>query len=408
MIQGTTSSGLRYFIKHADGKAACAAISIKCGTREEGDLPEGIAHFVEHCIFKGTKHRSANNISTCLDKLGGELNAYTTKEEIVLHATVLKEDLNKAINLLLEIATQATFPEDEIEIEKGVVLDEIISYKDSPSEDIYDTFESRFFEGHPLGKLTLGTIDSIKKASRTDLVQYYDSHFTPSNMVLSVVADIDEKLYVNKIVSLCEKQLKSATHIDEVRKSIDIIPRTFNTIEEKSNHEANLVIGALAPSLYDGNDRLCCILLCNILGGPASNSMLNSILREKHGWVYSAECNYSQYSDAGLVTISIGCDKENLSRCTRAIFSIIKKLQNKPLSDTALKAAKKQLFGQLAISSDSKESQALSAGKSILAFGKVYTDEENIKLINNLTAEDLQKLSQSLWTKGNYSQLLYI
>ncbi|HCY73674.1 MAG TPA: hypothetical protein DHU75_06195 [Rikenellaceae bacterium] len=407
MIQGITSSGLRYFVKHADGKAACAAISIKCGTREEGSLPEGIAHLVEHCIFKGTKHRSANNISTCLDKLGGELNAYTTKEEIVLHATVLKEDLDKAIKLLLEIATQATFPEDEIEIEKGVVLDEIISYKDSPAEDIYDTFESLFFEGYPLGKLTLGTIESIKKAGRTDLIQYYNSHFVPTNMVLSIVADIDEKLYAKKVVSLCEKRLTETTCTQSAENTTSIKPHTFNATEKKSNHEANLVIGALAPSLYD-NNRLCCVLLCNILGGPASNSMLNSILREKHGWVYSAECNYSQYSDAGLVTISIGCDKENISRCTRAIFSIIKRLQNKPLSDTALKTAKKQLFGQLAISSDSKESQALSAGKSILAFGKVFTDKENIKLINDISSEDLQRLAQSLWAEGNYSQLLYI
>ena len=157
MIQGKSISGLSYAIKKTSGKAACCAISINCGTRAEGYLPEGIAHFVEHCVFKGTEKHSARSISQLLDKLGGELNAYTTKEEIVLHATVLKEDIYKAISLLLEIATQATFPEDEIQTEKGVVIDEIISYLDSPSEDIYDNFESRFFEGHPLGRLTLGT-----------------------------------------------------------------------------------------------------------------------------------------------------------------------------------------------------------------------------------------------------------
>ena len=205
MIQGKSISGLSYAIKKTSGKAACCAISINCGTRAEGDLPEGIAHFVEYCVFKGTEKHSARSISQLLDKLGGELNAYTTKEEIVLHATVLKEDIYKAISLLLEIATQATFPEDEIQTEKGVVIDEIISYLDSPSEDIYDNFESRFFEGHPLGRLTLGTEESIKGARRQDLVDYYETYFTPSRMVLSVVADIEEKKMEKKVCSLIRK-----------------------------------------------------------------------------------------------------------------------------------------------------------------------------------------------------------
>lgn len=409
MIQGKSISGLSYAIKKTSGKAACCAISINCGTRAEGDLPEGIAHFVEHCVFKGTDKHSARSISQILDKLGGELNAYTTKEEIVLHATVLKEDIYKAISLLLEIATQATFPEDEIQTEKGVVIDEIISYLDSPSEDIYDNFESRFFEGHPLGRLTLGTEESIKGARRQDLVDYYRTYFTPSRMVLSVVADIDEKKMEKKVCSLIGKYC-TASKPDSSEESLCTYPSPnfFSIREDKDNHEANLIIGSLAPSLYDENERICCVLLANILGGPAGNSLLNAELREKHGWVYAAECNYTQYKDAGLVTISVGCDKDNLTKCIKAISKILDKLKESPMSEKAMKEAKKQLSGQLAISSDSKESQALSMGKSMLAYGRVASDDEHLKRINAISPEDIRQMAQRLWEEGHYSQLLYL
>ena len=183
---------MQYAVKGSNGKVGYCSLSIKCGTRAEGDLPEGTAHFVEHTIFKGTKRLSAARINSYLDRLGGELNAYTTKEEIVLHATVLREDIWKAVGLLLEIATEATFPEHEVETERGVILDEIISYKDSPSEDIFDNFESRFFAGSPLGRLTLGTLESVGKATVEDLKTYYRRNFIPRNMALCIVASGDE------------------------------------------------------------------------------------------------------------------------------------------------------------------------------------------------------------------------
>ena len=380
MRSGRSESGLQYAVKSSASKVGYCSLSIKCGTRAEGELPEGTAHFVEHTIFKGTRRFSAARINSYLDRLGGELNAYTTKEEIVLHATVLREDIWKAVGLLLEIATEATFPEHEVETERGVVLDEIISYKDSPSEDIFDTFESRFFEGSPLGRLTLGTVGSVSAATVDDLKTYYRRNFIPSNMALCIVASGDEEKLEKQMLALAGKYIMPGEDQMVIPgEDQTVIPgedrvsssRLFDITEDKNNHEVNVVIGAEAPSLYGEKKRIAAVLLANILGGPASNSLLGAELREKHGWVYAIECGYSQYSDTGLMTVSLGCDKSNLKKCLKAVDRILSKVRETEMSPAALKAAKKQLLGQLAISSDSGETQCLSMGKSLLAFGKI-------------------------------------
>lgn len=406
MIYSQTPSGLSYAVKRSTGRVAYCSLSIKSGTRAEGNCLEGTAHFVEHTIFKGTQKRSAKNINSVLDKVGGDLNAYTTKEEIVLHATVLKEDMKKAVDLLLELATQATFPQTEIETEKGVVIDEIIFYRDSPSDDIMDSFESRFFAGHSLGRLTLGTEDSVRSITREDLLDYYHRNFIPQNMVLSIVADEEESRLEKLALSLCNKYCPEAVQ-QNMEPELAPVPSVFAIREDKRNHEANLVLGVEAPSLYDGKKRLTAVLLCNILGGPAGNSLLNAELREKHGWVYAADCNYSQYRDSGLMTISIGCDKENLTNCLKAIARILDKLKCTALSESALKAAKKQLFGQLAISSDSRENQCLSMGKSGLAFGRIISDKESSAIIEAITPEDLRALASEIWADDRVSELIY-
>lgn len=407
MRSGRTDYGLRYAVKRSASKVGYCSLGVRCGTRAEADLPEGIAHLVEHTIFKGTRSKSAARINSYLDRLGGELNAYTTKEEIVLHSTVLKEDIWKACGLLLDIATSATFPAHEVETEKGVVLDEIISYKDSPSEDIFDCFESSFFGSHPLGRLTLGTRESVSSTGPEELREYYRRCFVPSAMALCIVANEDEAVLEQKALKLCEAAFAGISGEGGFELSTPQV-HIFSRTEERDNHEANAVIGALAPSLYEEKERLAAVLLSNILGGPASNSLLGAELREKHGWVYAVECGYTQYSDAGLMSISIGCERDNLDRCLRTTRRIVDRMCAVPLGEARLKACKKQLLGQLAISSDSGENQCLSMGKSLLAFGRIAPDAETLDAIHSISAEQLRAMAERVFGEGKTSELIFI
>ncbi|MDI9551388.1 MAG: insulinase family protein [Bacteroidales bacterium] len=411
MISGKAACGLQYAVKKSGSAVGYCALSIQCGTRDEGDFPSGIAHFTEHTLFKGTARRSARVINGYLDRLGGELNAYTTKEEIVLHATVLKEDLGKALGLLLQLATEPVFPEDEIQTEKGVVLDEIASYKDSPGDEIYDRFEEMIFAGHPLGRPILGTASSVRKITGENLRAFVRNRFTPDKMALSVVADIEETILEKKLLRLVENIFDgasgTASSIPSTTYSVPVVT-PFSRRIEKRNHEVNAVLGNLAPSLYDGKDRMTAILLSNILGGPASNSMLNDLLRERNGWVYSVESAYTQYTDTGILAINFGCDRPNLEKCLKGIWTCIGKLQSRPLPESRLKAAKKQLFGQLAISSDNGETQCLSMGKSLLAFGKVIPEAESMAEISAITSADLQALACRLFDPETTSQLIFL
>lgn len=433
MISGKAGCGMQYAVRKGGSAVGYCALSIRCGTRDEEGFHGGIAHFVEHTIFKGTQHRSASVINGYLDRLGGELNAFTTKEEIVFHATVLKEDLGKAAALLLELATQATFPEHEIQTEKGVVIDEINSYKDNPSEDIYDRFEEMLFEGHPLSGAILGTAASVRKITREELLKFVREKFLPERMAFTIVADIEEKKMEKDVLRLAERFFGDC-HVPQglaMTCGEDAVTRDgngedavthggggedgkgpeavqFDKTLNKRNHQANCVIGGLAPSLYQERERLATVLLCNILGGPASNSILNSILREKNGWVYGVECSYTQYADTGIATICLGCDKDNLDKCLRAIDKELAKLQAEPLSERRLKAAKKQLLGQLAISGDNGETQCLSMGKGLLAYGKVSSGKENRSLVEAVTAEDIREMACRIFSRENLSRLIYI
>ena len=417
MISGKADCGLRYAVKKSGSAVGYCALSIKCGTRDEEGYPSGIAHFVEHTIFKGTSRRSASVINGYLDRLGGELNAFTTKEEIVIHATVLKEDLAKAASLLFELATSPTFPEHEINTEKGVVIDEIHTYKDTPSEDIYDRFEEMIFEGHPLSGPILGTVKSVKKITGSELQRFVREKFVPCRMAFTIVADIDEKRMEKDILKLAGRYFGETSESDCAPDCIEghscrnfSIPAAlpFSKTLNKRNHQANCVLGSLAPSLYQERERLATILLCNILGGPATNSILNSILREKNGWVYGVECGYTQFADTGLVAISLGCDKGNLDKCLNAIDKIICKIQDEPLSERKLKAAKKQLLGQLAISGDNGETQCLSMGKSLLAYGEITEGKHTRTLIEKISSEDVMEMARTIFNPDRLSRLIYI
>ena len=387
------------------------ALSIRCGTRDEGEFPQGIAHFTEHTIFRGTRKRSAAAIASYLDRLGGELNAYTTKEEIVIHATVLKEDLPKAIGLLLELATEASFPEREVETERGVVIDEIISYKDSPSEDVYDRFEEALFAGHPLCRPILGTAASVRKITPADLHRFRAAFFRPERMALTVVSPLEEPRMEKDVKRLTEKYFPAfgtGNATPEAGNGESRAPAAppFDRTVNKRNHEVNAVIGGRAPSLYEPKDRITAVLLTNILGGPASNSLLNSELREKKGWVYGIECSYTQYADTGIMAITFGCDKPNLDACLRAIDRILGRLKDRPLSERRLKAAKRQLAAQLAVGSESGEARCLSMGKSLLAFGRISTGAENRAAIDAVTAEYIRRMAGRVF--GAPSRLIYL
>ena len=410
MISGTAECGLQYAVKKSGSSVAYCALSIKCGTRDELGYHSGLAHFVEHTLFKGTERRSASVINGYLDRLGGELNAFTTKEEIVFHATVLKEDLHKAASLLFELATSPTFPQHEIETEKGVVIDEIHSYKDSPSEDIFDKFEEMVFAGHPLSSNILGTVASVKKINRDELLKFVKEKFRPEKMAFSIVADIDEKKLEKEAQKLCKQYFAECPaaepHSEPQKVEHTYVP--FDKTLSKRNHQANCIIGGPAPSLYQERERLATVLLCNILGGPANNAILNSVLREKNGWVYGVECSYTQFADAGLVAVSLGCDKSNLDKCVEAIYKELRKLQATPLSDRKLKAAKKQLLGQIAISGDNGETQCLSMGKSLLAYGRISGGKETRDLVEKISAADIQEMANTVFNIQTLSKLVYI
>ena len=410
MISGRADCGIRYAVKRSGSAVAYCSLGIACGTRYEQGFHSGIAHFTEHTLFKGTEHKSSSVINGYLDRLGGELNAYTTKEEIVLHATILKEDLSKASSLLMEIATEATFPDNEVNTERGVVIDEIKSYKDSPSEDVYDRFEEKLFRGHSLSMPILGTPQSVRATSAEELRRFYKEKFVPGSMVFTIVADIDEKRMEADLLRTFNKFFSGSGMVsgELTRPESITLDNVFDEAINKRNHEANAVIGGYAPSLYEERERIATSLMSNILGGPAMNSILNDILREKHGWVYGVESSYTQYSDTGIMAISLGCERENTEKCIDAVRREISKLQDNALTDRKLRAAKKQFLGQIAISSDNGESQCLSMGKSLLAYGKVASAEEIKREIEAVSADMIRDMACRIFAPDRTSSLIML
>lgn len=410
MISGRADCGIRYAVKRSGSAVAYCSLGIACGTRYEQGFHSGIAHFTEHTLFKGTEHKSSSVINGYLDRLGGELNAYTTKEEIVLHATILKEDLSKASSLLMEIATKATFPDNEVNTERGVVIDEIKSYKDSPSEDVYDRFEEKLFRGHSLSMPILGTPQSVRATSAEELRRFYKEKFVPGSMVFTIVADIDEKRMETDLLRTFDKFFSGSGMVsgEMTRPESITLDNVFDEVINKRNHEANAVIGGYAPSLYEEKERIATSLMSNILGGPAMNSTLNDILREKHGWVYGVESSYTQYSDTGIMAISLGCERENTEKCIDAVRREISKLQDNALTDRKLRAAKKQFLGQIAISSDNGEAQCLSMGKSLLAYGRVASAEEIKREIEAVSADMIRDMACRIFAPDRTSCLILL
>lgn len=405
--------GLQFALKKSNSRVAYCALSIKSGTRNEPDEFSGLAHFTEHMIFKGTSHRTSNSINNRLEKLGGELNAYTTKEETVVYSTTLREDLPKAVDLLFELVFDSVFPPKELQKERSVVIDEINMYKDSPSEYIFDDFEEFLFGHHPLSKSILGSSKSLGKITSETLHDYVKANFTPQNITFSIVADISSDKAEKLVAKTIHKYIPSAEAVQTpVRHPVTFGKESlaagcvFTKEASKKNHQVNCIIGTSAYSLYD-EKRIALILLTNILGGPSSNSILNQVLREKGAMVYTVEASFNQYSDTGVVTIYFGCDKENLNRCVDLVHREIAKLRSHTVSDSVLKGAKKQLLGQIAVSSDNGENQCLTMGKSLLAFGEILPDEVVRKKIEAVTCDELFAVANEIFAEKRLSTLIY-
>ena len=419
---------MKFSFKRVSSPVAVCAVSTMVGTRNEEPAYNGLAHLNEHMLFKGTEKRGAASINNLLENVGGELNAYTTKEETVVHATVLKEDLRRAVELLLELLFTSTYPDKELLKEREVVYEEIISYKDSPADSIYEDFECRLFEGHPLQYPILGTRKTLSKIDSSTLKEYLHKWFIPDNMAISVVADMEESQVV-KIVERALRKYCPGQHCDIIREStpqplvagtaggctaegeaapLDWTPVPPFRIEiNKKHHQAHCIIGTRAYSYTQERERLALALLANILGGPAMNARLNTVLREKNALVYTVEACFNPYSDTGLFTIYFGCDKPLVERSLRLVRKELDRVIEAPLSSRALANAKKQLLGQLAIASDNSEAQCLSMGKSMMIFGYIEPMETTRAKIESLTAAELQRVAQEILAWDNLSILIY-
>lgn len=405
-------SGIKSVFKKINSPVAYCALTIKTGTRNESADLNGISHLTEHMLFKGTTKRGARAVNNFLERLGGELNAYTTKEETVIHATVLKEDISKAVELLSDLAFHSLYPEKELVKEKDIVLEEISSYKDTPFEQIFDDFDEFIFKKHPLAMPILGRPKSIKNITSEHIKEYTKRFYRPSNMCFSIVADITQ----SRAESLVDRYfVKNGADFqspsDQYDSSINNERVELSSVGEfkrlpKKTHQSHSIVGALAYSMYD-KKRLPLALLTNILGGPALNSKLNHELREKHGLVYTVDASYTPYTDTGLFAIYFGTDRNSVEKSIDIINRELTLLKNRPLTDNVLNSYKKQLLGQLAISSDNAESQCLAMGKSLLFHNRVEPIELLRERILKLDANLLQEVANEIFDLDRIHTYIY-
>ena len=397
------SNGIKVVYLKRDAYVAHLGVMIHAGSRFEKPDEQGLAHFIEHCIFKGTKKRTSFDVFSDLDRVGGELNAYTNKEEISVHASFRKAHFSIAAELIGDILQNATFPEKELKKEKDVILDEIMSYLDSPIERIHDEFEAHLYEGHSLGYNILGTKKSVKGFTREDILNYIDRLFTPANMVLSFVGDVAE----SEVQSILEAEFGSIEgngkpHIEPPLISIP----PFNVREKKSNYQIHTLVGGMAPS-YNEDSRRAMTLLTNLLGGPALNSRLILSIREKYGYAYNVEANYTPYSDTGYWNIYLGTDKKYLKKAIKLIHEELDKLLTVQLTANEISEAKEQLKGHLALSLDSNLELMFSLGKSVLIFGKVDTMQEIYQELDKISVDDVQQVAQTYFAPEKLSELIF-
>ena len=402
----TLSNGIRIVFRQNNSNVVYAGVYINVGSRnEQNPSEEGIAHFIEHSIFKGTEHRRSYHIRNRIDGVGGELDAFTTKEETCVYASALTQHLERCLELFSDILFHSTFPQHEIEKEKDVVIEEINLYKDSPAELIYDDFEEMIFGSHPLAHNILGSKKNVKHFTSEQLSLFLHQNYTPDKMVITVVGNVE----FNKLVHLCEKHFALASEVSKPKadaRSPKPNYQHFNTTLNKHTHQVHLLAGCPAPTIYD-EKKNAFTLLNNILGGPAMNSRLNVSVRENQGFCYTIESQYVPFSDAGLFYIYAGVDSDAAERSTQLILQELRRLRENRLSPQQLHAAQTQLIGQMAIANDSGLNEMQSIGKAYLNFDHVDTLEEMNRDILAITPEELQAVAQEIFAEDNFSFLYY-
>lgn len=390
----TLPNGLRIIHRETPSKISYCGVAINTGTRDENEDEQGMAHFVEHMLFKGTKKRKAHQIYNRMENVGGELNAFTTKEETFIYATFLSEYLERAVELLSDIILNSTFLENQINRERDVILDEINSYNDSPAELIYDDFENIAFHENQLGHYILGTPESLQEFDEEKIKSFVKRQYRPENMVLFSSGRTPFK----KIVYLAEKYFEyEDTENQKITKRVNPIfekPREYSV--EKNTSQTHMIVGMPALDMFH-KDRYALYLLNHIIGGGTVNSRLNNSLREKNGLVYNIESVLTTYTDTGLFSVYFACDKKYTNKCIKLINKEFEKICETPLTQTQLATAKRQYKGHLGIASESNENVALRMAKSYLHFNNYSPLEDIFKKIDLVKAEDIQAMAKQVF-----------
>ena len=391
----TLANGLRVIQLPSASPVVYCGIGINAGARHEAPGEEGLAHFCEHTTFKGTHRRSALQILNCLESVGGDLNAFTNKEDTVFYAAIQREHFSRAVDLLCDIVFCSEYPQHEIEREIDVICDEIESYNDSPAELIYDEFENLIFRGHPLGHNILGTRQQVQQFTSLDARRFTQRYYHPDNAIFFVYGDID----FDRMVKMLERRVNNERIVESslvLCGPSSVIPQPSDIKPQTSHHQAHVMLGVQTFS-YDDPRRMPLFLLNNMLGGPGMNARLNLSLRERHGLVYTVESSQVSYSDTGCWSVYFGCDHHDVKRCLRLVHRELDRLVQHPLSERQLQAAKRQLKGQLAIACDNREQFALDFAKHFLHYGRERSIDELLQHIEAITPAQIQDVAQELF-----------
>jgi predicted Zn-dependent peptidase len=399
----TLSNGLQCSFQYKKSTVAHIAVAIKAGSRDELKHQQGLAHFIEHNLFKGTKNRKAYHILSRLDDVGGELNAYTTKEETIFHASFLKGDVRRAMDLLADVLFESTFPEKELTKEKEVIKDEIFSYKDSPSERIFDDFEDLIFAGNSLGRNILGTPQSVEQLSREDIFEFKNRTYTVDRIKVAVNGPFGSERIATMLQQFFGQEPLSN---NDWQAKFEVSNAPKRVVSPEAQFQDHFMTGWKIPGIHS-DDRRALLLLNNVLGGPAMNSRLGLNIREKHGIAYNIESYMNLYSDTGMLGIYLGCDPSQTQKAEQLVLKEIEKFQNQPLGTLQLSKAKNQFIGQMALAEENGLNNAIGAARALIHFGKVNTFDFVADQIRQLTVEDLMRVANQYLDKEKAFTLIY-